>query len=78
VGRLAVAAQPACVLSWLISDVPNDDPGVHRLCPTVADRTTFADALAVLRQGTASIHRRPCAASREGRGGRRRGDTEAG
>jgi len=27
-GRLAVAAQPAHVLSWLISDVPNDDPGV--------------------------------------------------
>ena len=27
-GRLAVAAQPARVLSWLISDVPNDDPGV--------------------------------------------------
>ena len=27
-GRLAIAAQPARVLSWLISDVPNDDPGV--------------------------------------------------
>ncbi|MCX7361943.1 MAG: glycerate kinase [Alphaproteobacteria bacterium] len=47
-GRLAIAAQPAQVLSWLISDVPNDDPGVIGSGPTVADRTTFADALAVL------------------------------
>ena len=47
-GRLAVAAQPARVLSWLISDVPNDDPGVIGSGPTVPDRTTFADALAVL------------------------------
>ncbi len=47
-GRLAVAAQPARVLSWLVSDVPNDDPGVIGSGPTVADRTTFADALAVL------------------------------
>lgn len=47
-GRLAIAAQPAHVLSWLISDVPNDDPGVIGSGPTVADRTTFADALAVL------------------------------
>ncbi|HYX02925.1 MAG TPA: MOFRL family protein, partial [Reyranella sp.] len=45
---LAVAAQPARVLSWLISDVPNDDPGVIGSGPTVADPTTFADALAVL------------------------------
>jgi glycerate 2-kinase len=47
-GRLAIAAQPARVLAWLISDVPNDDPGVIASGPTVADRTTFADALAVL------------------------------
>jgi len=47
-GRLAIAAQPAQVLSWLISDVPNDDPGVIGSGPTVADSTTFADALAVL------------------------------
>jgi glycerate 2-kinase len=47
-GRLAVAAQPARVLSWLISDVPNDDPGVIGSGPTVADPTTFADALAAL------------------------------
>lgn len=47
-GRLAIAAQPARVLSWLISDVPNDDPGVIGSGPTVADRTTFSDALGVL------------------------------
>src|ERR1700682_327029 len=47
-GRLAVAAQPARVLSWLISDVPNDDAGVIVSGPTVPGRTTFADALAVL------------------------------
>jgi glycerate 2-kinase len=47
-GRLASAAQPARVLSWLISDVPNDDPGVIGSGPTVPDATTFADALAVL------------------------------
>jgi hydroxypyruvate reductase len=47
-GRLAIAAQPARVLSWLISDVPNDDPAVIGSGPTVPDRTTFADALAVL------------------------------
>ncbi|MBV8412446.1 MAG: glycerate kinase, partial [Alphaproteobacteria bacterium] len=47
-GRLAIAAQPARVLSWLISDVPNDDPAVIGSGPTVPDRTTFADSLAVL------------------------------
>jgi hydroxypyruvate reductase len=47
-GRLAMAAQPARVLSWLISDVPNDDPGVIGSGPTVADATTFADAISVL------------------------------
>ena len=47
-GRLTIAAKPARVLSWLISDVPNDDPGVIGSGPTVPDATTFADALAVL------------------------------
>ena len=47
-GRLAVAAQPARVLSWLISDVPNNDPGVIGSGPTVPDPSTFANALAVL------------------------------
>jgi hydroxypyruvate reductase len=47
-GRLAAAAHPAKVVSLLISDVPGDDPAVIGSGPTVADPTTFADALAIL------------------------------
>jgi glycerate 2-kinase len=47
-GRLAAAAFPAPVVSLVISDVPGDDPAVIASGPTVADPTTFADALAVL------------------------------
>lgn len=47
-GRLAAAAAPAQVLTLAISDVPGDDPAVIASGPTVADRTTFADALGVL------------------------------
>lgn len=47
-GRLAAAAQPARVVSLMISDVPHDDPSVIASGPTVADRTTSADAIAVL------------------------------
>ena len=47
-GRLAVAAQPARVLAWLISDVPNDDLSVIASGPTVPDPTTRQDALAVI------------------------------
>jgi glycerate 2-kinase len=47
-GRLALAAAPALLVSYLISDVPGDDPSVIASGPTVPDRTTFADALAVL------------------------------
>jgi hydroxypyruvate reductase len=47
-GRLAVAAHPARVASLLISDVPGDDPAVIASGPTVADPSTYVDALAVL------------------------------
>ncbi len=47
-GRLARAAAPAAVVSLLISDVPGDDPSVIASGPTVPDRTTLADARAVL------------------------------
>jgi glycerate 2-kinase len=47
-GRLAAAAHPARVLSFLISDVPGDDPAVIASGPTVADPTTFAAARAIL------------------------------
>jgi len=47
-GRLAAAAHPARVVTYLISDVPGDDPSVIASGPTVPDATTFADAMAVL------------------------------
>jgi glycerate 2-kinase len=46
-GRLAAAAHPAEIVTLVISDVPADDPSVIASGPTVADATTFADALAV-------------------------------
>jgi hydroxypyruvate reductase len=49
-GRLAAAAHPARVVSLLISDVPGDDPSVIASGPTVPDKTTFADALAIVRK----------------------------
>ena len=47
-GRLAVACAPARVVTLVISDVPGDDPAAVASGPTVADVTTFDDALAVL------------------------------
>ncbi len=47
-GRLAVAG-PARVLTLAISDVIGDDLSVIGSGPTVGDRSTFADALRVLR-----------------------------
>jgi hydroxypyruvate reductase len=49
-GRLAAAAHPARVVSLLISDVPGDDPSVIGSGPTVADPTSSAYALAVLKK----------------------------
>ena len=47
-GRLAAAAAPARVVTLTISDVPGDDPSVIASGPTVADPTTYADALAIV------------------------------
>jgi len=47
-GRLAAAAAPARVITLAISDVPGDDPAVIGSGPTVPDRTTFADARAII------------------------------
>jgi hydroxypyruvate reductase len=47
-GRLALAARPARIATYLISDVPGDDPSVIASGPTVPDASTFTDALAVL------------------------------
>jgi hydroxypyruvate reductase len=49
-GRLAAACHPARVLSLLISDVPGDRAVDIGSGPTVADPTTCADALAILRR----------------------------
>jgi len=49
-GRLAAAAYPAKVVNLLISDVPGDDPADIGSGPTVSDRTTCADALAIVRR----------------------------
>jgi hydroxypyruvate reductase len=47
-GRLGVACHPARLVTLAISDVPGDDPVDIASGPTVADRTTCADALEVL------------------------------
>jgi glycerate 2-kinase len=49
-GRLAAACHPARVLTLAISDVPGDDPMDIASGPTVADPTTCADALAIVRR----------------------------
>jgi glycerate 2-kinase len=54
-GRLAAACHPAQVLTLLISDVPGDSPIDIASGPTVADPTTCADALAILRRYTIDL-----------------------
>jgi len=49
-GRLAAMCAPAKLVTLLISDVPGDDPAVIASGPTVPDRTTCADALAICRR----------------------------
>lgn len=47
-GRLAVAAHPARVVSLIVSDVPGDDPAQVASGPTVPDRVTGEEALAMI------------------------------
>lgn len=47
-GRLAAACAPARVVTLTISDVPGDDPAIIASGPTVPDRSSCADALAIL------------------------------
>lgn len=49
-GRLGAACFPAQVLTLLISDVPGDRPVDIASGPTVADPTTSADALSIVRR----------------------------
>ncbi len=47
-GRLAVAAGAAQVTTWIISDIPGDDPSFVSSGPTVADHTTLDQARDIL------------------------------
>ena len=47
-GRLAAAAHPTPVITFVISDVPGDEVGDIASGPTIADATTQADARAIL------------------------------
>jgi glycerate 2-kinase len=49
-GRLASTAYPATVVTLLLSDVINDSLDVIASGPTAPDRSTFADALSVIRK----------------------------
>ncbi len=49
-GRLAAACAPARVVNLLISDVPGDQPCDIASGPTVADPSTCADALDIVRR----------------------------
>jgi glycerate 2-kinase len=67
-GRLAAACHPARVVTLLISDVPGDDPADIASGPTTADRTTCADALAILRRYAIDIPDKVRALLESGRG----------
>ena len=47
-GRLAAAASPAQIVTLAISDIPGDDPAVIASGPTIADPTTFGEAIAII------------------------------
>lgn len=49
-GRLAKACWPASVYTYAISDVPGDEASVIASGPTVADPSTSAEALAILKR----------------------------
>jgi hydroxypyruvate reductase len=49
-GRLALAADPARVVSLILSDVVGDDLDVIASGPTVPDASTFADCLAIIQK----------------------------
>lgn len=49
-GRLAVAARAAHVTTWIISDVPGDDPSFVSSGPTVADATSLQAAREIIQK----------------------------
>ena len=54
-GRLALAAAPARIETWMISDVPGDDPSMIASGPTVADETDVKSALRIIQQYKISL-----------------------
>ena len=54
-GRLAAACSPAKLMTFAISDVPGDDPGVIASGPTVADSTTRQQASVILEKYQISV-----------------------
>lgn len=67
-GRLAAACAPAKVVTLLLSDVPGDNPMDIASGPTVADPTTCADALAILRRYAITVPRAVLEVLENGRG----------
>jgi len=67
-GRLAAACFPARVVTLLISDVPGDDPADIASGPTTSDRTSCADALAILRRYAIDVPDKVIALLESGRG----------
>lgn len=47
-GRLATAAAPASVSTYIISDIPGDDPSFVGSGPTIADKTTLVQAREII------------------------------
>ncbi len=66
-GRLAAAAAPARMVTYLISDVPGDDPGAIGSGPTIPDASDPEGALAILAEYRIPIDARIEAAIRANR-----------
>ncbi len=54
-GRLALAAYPAKITTYMISDVPGDDPSVIASGPTVPDLSSVQDAKNILKKYAISV-----------------------
>ena len=67
-GRLATACHPARVVTLVISDVPGDDPVDIASGPTVADPTTCAEALGIIRRLSIDLPRAMIDQLESGRG----------
>ncbi|SHG64036.1 hydroxypyruvate reductase [Kaistia soli DSM 19436] len=63
-GRLAAAAAPAKMITYLISDVPGDDPGAIGSGPTIPEASDAEGALAILAEYGIAVDDRVAAAMR--------------